>query len=778
MADKLGEQLKKYVELCELLLEEISQNIKDIQFENNGGKIHYCVDFSEIYSYVYPQNELFGLDSFLKEDFSNIKTKRIINEYILETIFSCLNRELILLDPYTIELESFIHNLKFRTVNSIFQKAGDTLNQFEEMLNEEDINPIIKLANEIKKNERKLTTKEIEHCLRFFEKHLKSLIFLMEGISIQPLRRLKMLIEKKCFVNLSHDIEVKLDIEANLNDGFANHWFETLNVARKNKRRSASFMDAVAIAIIRKVNDLLKDSGTKIILITQSKNMHKIFTDQLEDGLWDNYGGNILRHPRCFSPYHYPIKGNKLVDLELLHRRKEYLEFFVESVRNDKVEGKYDSLANEKELQNLLTEVINKLKTDWIRAEAFYASISESTKYVSGEKSSTEKRVYEILSLLNNTEEIRDLITKFIDEMELIFEKGNEFLGWVVHSGNHCAREIVDQMIMLESYPGKQVLASNKLSSFYSIQFSLEKLRDIMDDMGKQWEISWQDLVRLFREGLRTEIGDNYERLLAMSFTLSVLGKWELARKYCEKALTEGKKEMGITLHEGYYFLAVCFRRTAQLPSEYKKSLELLQEAQNIKKKIKNQPHYEDLRYLAERASVIYYWNKYIEKENGKSGRDVAEEKAPNIKVFLDICKRILEKEFDDRRLWVRIVNNLCFYYADEGGEEEKKEARILLNELKEYYLSVQPDETRWSPSVIDTVVWASFKLNQPELNFKELRNSLERLNTLLRRPDVPVDDKYVINEHIQAIRSEIEKKRSKPNFAQHHHGRSHNEQK
>ena len=50
MTEKLGEQLKEYIERCEQISSEITQNIADIEFEKNGGEIHCCVDFSEIFS--------------------------------------------------------------------------------------------------------------------------------------------------------------------------------------------------------------------------------------------------------------------------------------------------------------------------------------------------------------------------------------------------------------------------------------------------------------------------------------------------------------------------------------------------------------------------------------------------------------------------------------------------------------------------------------------------------------------------------------------------------
>src|SRR5687767_5244688 len=100
---------KQYIEDCELLLRYIEGIINDYQFQSQGkGTIYYAIDASEIYSYVFPQENLNNMKIFRDEDDA---ITRLTQNHVMESLFFSELKNLTILKPHLIELASLVNRM-------------------------------------------------------------------------------------------------------------------------------------------------------------------------------------------------------------------------------------------------------------------------------------------------------------------------------------------------------------------------------------------------------------------------------------------------------------------------------------------------------------------------------------------------------------------------------------------------------------------------------------------------------------------------------------------
>jgi hypothetical protein len=107
--------------------------------------------------------------------------------------------------------------------------------------------------------------------------------------------------------------------------------------------------------------------------------------------------------------------------------------------------------------------------------------------------------------------------------------------------------------------------------------------------------------------------------------------------------------------------------------------------------------------------------------------------------------------------LKIRAHNNRCFYLLQFDDESSHRRAADDLRCLLDLLRSREPEQTTWRPQVLDTVLWAEWRLDGGRLSNDGRERLRKRLlaqyEDLLAR-DLRKSSRALINDHLEAIRS------------------------
>jgi hypothetical protein len=706
--------IRRYIDDCKLLRRDLQHAVRDLQFrqgrEARKGTIIYAVDFSEIHGYAVtgataPEFGILGDDERVAEAMQAVAFGRL---------FFGQPERLVLLKPYALELRAFLIRERAHRRDSALEHLLLLQREQEGILRMPEFRDIARIVDHADEETRPLSDEEQDRLASFLEEHAGPLVALanasMETDASVLVRRL---FSARRFQNLE-ELLPGLDAPEGEHD---EDLYEFLRSTRRGKPDAASLLDAVALMLLKRANDALRDQNAELHLVTRSSAMHQLAERFGEDEIpW-------LRHPRIFSVL-YTTDG--LPPGHALHKlqgRLDTVELFLNSVGMQELDS-LEQLPNPAFLKALL----HKVQEDWKSSTALAASLATGTHPgapVPGADSRGAPRQPEVVrrlfSLIRDRKQFRDLLFDRLGQVEATLEREHEIFGLALSSLDVEETDSIASRLAPEYYQNKSVLRTTSQGMPYSLQFYTDDARKLLSRLEAEGgTYRWENVLTFFREGFSAD--SDYERLLAMASILGVLSKWGIAEQYCARAL-EVATESGTEAHEGHFFLAVCCRKHRTSVERHVRGLELLDRAAEIKRRWKRDPEETDPRYLKEKGTQLLLLHMYF--SDAASRLDV-----PSAAEGLRLLHEAEKHCENDESLRLQILNNRLWYNLEVLGDTDAGSASHLYQDYRAVLAlqeSMQPDPETWPPSVVDTLVWARYRI----CGFRDADDAAEMVSML-----------------------------------------------
>ncbi len=733
------ESLKRHLVSCRMLDRDSTAVIEDLKHPLRMAT-QYAVDFSEIYSYVFPEKTADEMRVFDDED---LAAERLVQFDALNYMFVEGEFHPVLLPPYAIEMQALVSRIRFGMLGDVLQNAHKALRQMEEALALPEVERLLTVTDS------EISDEEVHQAWEVFERNAGALLLLTQDIVPEPLRRITQLVQSRRIVDVSVRSMRHLQIDSAVRD----RWFDKLIALRGREKAGASYIDASAMATIHWLNrEVGNHENYRIVLVTRSSAMHDVFGVEYREGLWDEAGGYVVRHPRTFASLYRRSSDEEQLAGELMQRQLS-LRLFI-----DAAEARLRSnepLADE-EAQTFLQQMSN-IRQAWQQSEMLSsATLIDSAQIKIPEATNKRERLTITLKMLRSRQEFDDLLSRRLSELLVDIERQHESLGFALRAEDIDARDN-SQKEILTAYDGKVVLRSNRHWLPYTLQFISTELNLWAESLRARPELNWHEIVDFLQRGFRS--GADYERLLAMAYLLASIDKWSVAEQFCDRAIRQ-PESLVIPRHEGHYFLALCKRMHQESPARYAEALSHLDVAENTKRNWKKDPNYNDPRYIAERGTQIYYWNADIERHHGHA--PWTRHGVPRITEARNLWEKALKLVRDDLPLEVQLHNNLCFFYCDVDPVFNEQQTRIHLNALVETAKRAQPDMSKWNALVVDTIAMARLRLHEVRNDDARLGEASKHLKSVLATHELLPKQRNVLEEHLARIEKALAASRGK----------------
>ena len=765
-------QLDKYVKDCKKLKRDLEHTIRDLNFQQEGGVIRYAVDFSEIRDYVLPDEEANNFFLFLEE---SKDIAYLLQRYALKRLFLKTSEKLILLAPYSIELNDFLIQLKQNLFNNQLNKIYGVSKEIKKILDDDNylkFEDIVRKINSQRTELELLSEEERNFIIEFLEKNAYNLLGFLEIQSQldQPIDVIRKLFQDERFDSLDKLVETDFSLNSEIRDNqTTNRWYESL-IAKQGINKN-SRLDAIAIAAIEKANQELLSQGkkTKLLLVTRSKRMHDLFYKELKNELWAE---NLLRHPRVFDILAKAegIADDRKNQIDNLKEKLNTLEFFLTLVSDSKLDSlqvnDWNHIGDVQTYEFLQENIIKKIKKQWKSKENLAVFLEKPSPLYSQQKwKKYSEKVMLIANFLASPNILKDTVFNKLRELTTYWQQSNLLLGFDLQSSD--SQKLLREYLESEKYPNKYVL--NTLDSLFSIQFYSKAVEPILNLFRKQKKIDFIKIIESLQQEFSKEKESDYEIILFMSSILGALNKWEFAETYCKLAIDVAKEsspsEDNVLSHEGHFFLAICLRKwsgknnkgsnKSRQFNRFNRCLESinhLNTAIETKKQIIQLQSLEDPRYLKEKGLQILRLDIYFKEFE----HNLEEELTPRHGIML------LEKALElssENQLKIQIYNNILFYYFQKKKKGEDSEAHIrylkqkwmnYFDEAKKLQNKIEPEESKWHPSFLDTLALISWELgNKGEEEGKE---SIRLLDLALASTKPSDEERKILQRHKKDI--------------------------
>ncbi len=726
--------LQIYYSHCLKLRRDLEAAIEDLKHQDiEGPRTRFAADFSEIHAFAVPKRktdaERFAL--FLDKDTElGLSLQRIS----LRKFFFGLERSIILMAPYAVELDAFVTALRWDVLENLVMEAPQVIDATNSIAETSELERILILAEKAELQGRALTADERRTFLEFFEVHAPILLRFIEQKDMNPLRRLSELFRRERLVDLQSIVQVN---EEDF-DNVANRWFKRLT---RNRQRAQSRIDALAISALARGNQILKDKGERILLVTRSRTMHAIMEQEVQEGLWEQTGGNLLRHPRVFGLLS-SVEGLPIGEaIENLEARFRAVSSFVDLTTN----GEFKRIDLDK-TGSFFSELLTRIQDEWRATESLAASAGGAYLSEAGVPTSNEVgKIGSILRVIRDRSELRKMLSSRLEELSGELEKEHELLGFYVQSMKPSDRRFIRQNLEVERYKKKGVLKTSLQSMPYSLQFFSDSAQGLLGLLGKNRSRSWQSILDFFHLGFDGDA--NYEKLLAMALMLGALNRWRLAESYCRRARSLQLNDEWIPSFESAFFLALCKRKWDPSVARYLEALELLDSAAEDKRIWIGKSDYRDPRFLKEKAVHILLLNDLQRQTEDSSVETVS----PSDQDALGLLDEAEARVENDLELHLQIVNNRLFYKISVSPEDLHENLKEEYESLLKIIRSYENDQAEWPPFVKDTIAWAKFRIFGVT-STSEKDEILALFDDALTSPELSRDEFSLIKSHRRVV--------------------------
>lgn len=694
--------LHEYIEHCIHLRRDIDHVIEDYTLATTGWTTHYAVDFSEIFAYVLPyenvENAPFG-DSWVNDPVRQF--------YVLSRFFG--RGEVILPEPYAIELRAFFDRLLMQSYQDLKNVLDESVEKFRRIADGKDSHRVLRLADA----NRGLRPEEVQATIRFFEEQAPGLVAFARGADLQPVDRLKRLFRKRVFIRIEEKIgEVPLPLRADVR-----RVYDLIGTVRAHASAQSNYLDARAIEEIRIANHKLQSEQARILLVTRSRTTMAVVDQLSKQPEWRGIKP-FVRHPRVFSPKYWPANDHNDESIAELKLRRDSLEVFINSAKDAPGEGKVPAS-------------LEQIRKEWRDVEALATAFVRDGEMKVGPRNAvaSPKRVAKQL-----LEFLRDPQRKFYEHVTTRVEQ--------IFSELRRERELL--AVQLHANVKDETLPS----VMYSIEFTSPTLRRRLADYGRRWNISFDEAAALYE--VPAEQVSDYERLLAMSVSLGAIRRWAIAERYATYAMQFASE---VPVHEAHFFRAFCHRKNSRVGESTRRAVARMRAAKELLDTAETQRKADgariDARYLKERAVLYLEWLDLVKASGNEALREAD---TPTLETIETLLREADAAAGDDGKMKITIYNNFCYLYLNDLPAREK-DARQYLGDLQqalEHYGVKNP------PSLIeDTVVWGTFKLAADEER-SLLETWHRRLTSLAKGRDLTPGERETLERHYCEVANAI----------------------
>ncbi len=752
--------IERYVRDCKLLKRALEQVISDFQFvHHQHGTIRYAVDFSEIYAYAFPEKTAkeFSLSLIDEPDEANIRVSELRQRLALNRLFEGTEK-VILLEPYITELRAFWARFQQQQVQSFVDQMPKLLKisadpKFKELSD---------IAIQAEQNAQPLSQADLKKIADYFEEQGEELLYCLALRDRDPISRITRLFQHDRF----EDLDALVDVEGLESDRTIDELYERLLARRGEEAKNtdtptASNLDAIAMALLKVANQVLRSKKIKLLLVTRSEAMHDVFNQISWQDLDDpnqvhpsNETDKFLRHPRIFSIYSVLDSHDPEEVLHLLEERLKTVEAFLAPIDSEGL-SEFSSAQNQAHIRNCLTQI----QRDWKSTKSLEETLDGAADI---EKLSThpatqqqdDKNIQRVFQLLNNRQELKEYIFDRLKDLTKALEQKHGFLSVVFPK-----QQALDA-IEAEAHENIYILKAPS-DVPYSLEFYSDAAKQLLSVFKAGEDYSLNQIFQFVEQGFREE--PNYEYFLAIACVWGTLGWWKQAETYCESAVELAKAE-DIPTHEGHFFLAICLRKSTDGLSFDQQLNRCLESIKHLNLAIEQKQKYlkkSDPRYLKEKGLEILrlhidFSGKSKEatqaiKTAQKSLKDnLSPEKGLEL---LDLAERLT----DDPLLKIQILNTRLFYYVEKRLQENHriKNEKLIEQQYDRLLASLQSqekDESKWHPPVLDTLAWTAWNLYASGIDSAKQR-AVEWLKLALES-DKPTTrrERQIIEQHRRRI--------------------------
>jgi hypothetical protein len=473
---------------------------KDGILAKRGYKIHYAIDFAEIYSFSYRQDFNQILDPYPNEAQAE---RDIRGRMALGYIFSNTFDQLVLLPPYIAEFTDHLKrlraNLAERTVRGeeeLKRKGGTLLpSDIQEILGRVT-NPTETLAYE-----------EAERISHFAADHYGDLYaWLQVNESIEAIQRMQDLVKSKKIIPMSEHFEgIHIDDEDVFKKG--NALYNTVSQRASLKRDTNSYMDALACAYVESLNAHLKRKKEYLVLISHTKSVSQDFgqSETVIEGIKIRYVRD-LDYFLTYLIYRSPEDEGHIVNLigevKQLHNRmisKEEIDAVKEA--SEWVSELKKKIEQKRNLEFTLAQPA--LEAKELKSARLLIDILNNNKSII---ENMRKRTISILHDINDRSRRLYLLASFMnDEVRRVIQRHSEISAQY-------------QYVQLSYIPSEPPL---HLNASYPMVRKLTNL---------QQQQVWDDVaLKKAFVSLATEAGEDTETYLLLAYIACLDSDWDRA---------------------------------------------------------------------------------------------------------------------------------------------------------------------------------------------------------------------------------------------------------
>lgn len=745
MVERPKINLEEYKNACERLKREIDLAILDLEFTNAGNKLLYAVDFSEIFSYVLPSESFRDFAVFPADRGKKIDTDTIaLQQLVLRYIFFDLSPtpKPILLSPYLLEFRTFIRDLPSKLFLEAIKRTEQVFNDLEKVLIKNVDHGIEMICHKIEEQSDYTPSEQEEEILAKFVQDFGYIdSFLETGTSEKnPFTRIKQLQPSKAFIGLN-DLFPELKIT---DTEIYDRWVQDLR--NKRGRASSTELDAAAMNLIYYVNQRLSPD-TRLVLITRSTSMQQLYQQEFDAGLWTDAGDYpLLRHPRAFSNVLSATQMGSSDNVQDLLVLSEAIGFFLDSYKT----WKPNEAVNEETLMKQITII----KQTWrnIQKTAF-PLVATSSSAEGDTKVESARQARRIIAYAKNHQDVRQKIVKILDDLFSSIDFSYDLLELELQAPQN--------LLEISNDHSKFTIHSSYFFNPYQVNFRTEAGKKILNQLSGKAFIQTRDVISAFRlafeqgkEEKKERRNEDYDRSLAMAYILgSLINQWEIAEKYCLRAIKVGERTNTST-HEALYYQAICKRQIQTDSSNNVSREETFGEILNLLDKAIALAS----KYVDDRTIARYWIEKGITILSFHAGSLNTEpsETLPNATEALNILAEWDKKLGDQLPLRLFTLRaELDYIVGDKRFRElPRLQEKFLL--LEKQLMQSAGQSSEWPPYIVDLIFWGKSVFspyeNKDIVYYRRLVKRLREAN----ESEINREIKQGIYRHIKEIQGKI----------------------
>jgi hypothetical protein len=690
-------ELLKYITHCRLLKRDLDLFQSDEDFTSSNNKIMYAIDFSEIFAYSMPSSLDYSFLFFPTEDDT---TANAIQYVALKELFESNKYKLALIDPYAIEIESFITRIKYGAIIKFLKLLPSALQEYEYFSSTKEFLHLKDIANNYLADKKSFSDTDLDLFIEYLERFVPSILAITEHDNEEAISTIDNLMKEDIFSELDNFVEM----EIHLDDKIENRWFKNLARYRGSGNLPSSRLDAKAISILAAVNYHFMtryNKSRKLVLITRSVTMHKIMHEECEQGLWSDYGGYLLRHPRAFMLN--ALVGRKY---SLNMRRRlvsDALDALLDIVNDLKRSHKIEMIGSHYSTKRLLD-----LEDDWHSIETLAISLAESLdKQVNNRHYEERKRYLRFIQVLKNYESLtRYLIMRF--------DKVTNQLGFKQHVIGLEPTLITDIFLKFkektpyimeeQEYSDETAFKTTMLPIPYELHLYTRDAKNILKTLTEQEKINIAEWLNAFKK--TDDIETDYEIMLVMAYLFCSMNIWSTAEIYCKSAIEMAENANFEFVYEGLFLLALCHRKENPDTHRLEEGVQLLEKASVLKEQ-RIEKKYTDPRYIIELATQVL-------KSHEKKYEYAMQDGFYNVDDALDLLDNALNLIMSDNIIQkIQIYNNILYFAIKLKGKYESKQYIPKFRYLETMLQTLEKDESKWQPAVLHTLAVAERALSK-----------------------------------------------------------------